>query len=258
MAGNGWNNNRIYGKGRNNYCYIFVLHRRNCVNINTYHFVEGAKKARGVAVIIDVFRAFSVECYLSHNNAKAIIPVGAKEIAYALKEKHPEYLLVGERHGVMLEGFDYGNSPSKMENVDFSGKTVVHTTSAGTQGLDNAVNADCVLTGSLVNAKAIARFIKQSGFSEVTLVPMGLEALCETEEDTLCAYYIENLLKGNDIDIAKEVEKLRTTSAKKFFDDNYPQFPARDFELCTQVNKFSFVLKVHRDGNMMRVERVNV
>ena len=124
--------------------------------------VEGAKQATGLTVIIDVFRAFTVEAYLMNNGADKIIPVGDSEIAYKYKKEDPNIILVGERHGKIMPGFDYGNSPSQIENIDFSGKTIVHTTSAGTQGIANASNADVILTGSLVNAKAIANYIKQN------------------------------------------------------------------------------------------------
>ena len=38
--------------------------------------VNNAKDATGLAVIIDVFRAFTLEPYLIHNGAKKIVPVG--------------------------------------------------------------------------------------------------------------------------------------------------------------------------------------
>ena len=47
--------------------------------INIYHLIEGAKQARGLTVIIDVFRAFSLECYLYDMGAKEIRPVGSVE-----------------------------------------------------------------------------------------------------------------------------------------------------------------------------------
>ena len=34
------------------------------MNIEILHLIEGAKQADGLVVIIDVFRAFSMECYL--------------------------------------------------------------------------------------------------------------------------------------------------------------------------------------------------
>ena len=111
------------------------------MNIQILHMVEGAKAAKGLTVIIDVFRAFTVETYLMRNNAHRIYPVGDIETAFACKKADPENtLLCGERKGIMVEGFDFGNSPSQLEHVDLTGKTVVHTTSAGTQGIANAKN----------------------------------------------------------------------------------------------------------------------
>ena len=49
--------------------------------------IHDAKQATGLAIIIDVFRAFTVEPYLIYNGVEKIIPVGDKEIAYNLKEK---------------------------------------------------------------------------------------------------------------------------------------------------------------------------
>ena len=135
--------------------------------------VEGAREATGVAVIIDVFRAFTVEAYLMNNGADRVIPVGDMQIAYDYKKENRDVILVGERHGKILPGFDYGNSPSQLEHEFFDGKTIVHTTSAGTQGIANAINADVILTGSLVNAKAIVDYIKKNNYQDVSLVCMG-------------------------------------------------------------------------------------
>lgn len=86
------------------------------MDIQILHMVEGAKQAVGLTVIIDVFRAFTVETYLMRNNAQKIIPVGDVQIAYDYKKAHPDTtLLCGERHGKIIDGFDYGNSPSDLE-----------------------------------------------------------------------------------------------------------------------------------------------
>ena len=52
------------------------------MQIEILDLIEGAKQARGLAVIIDVFRAFSTACYVVRNGAKEIIPVGNVELAY--------------------------------------------------------------------------------------------------------------------------------------------------------------------------------
>jgi len=215
------------------------------MNIRTLHMIEGAREARGIAVIIDVFRAFSTEAYLLARGAEKVIPVGEESLARRLKEENPDVILAGERRGKILPGFDMGNSPAQAEALDVVGKTVIHTTSAGTQGIANAIHADEILGGSLVTARAIADYIRTSGATEVSLVAMGLDAVSETEEDTLCADYIRALLEGRELDMESEVEKLKTTSGAKFFDPAQSDvFPEDDFHMCVAVDKFDFVLRL--------------
>ena len=219
------------------------------MNVRIMQLLEGAKAARGVAVIIDVFRAFSVESYLFAHGVEKIIPVADLKIAYGYKEKNPDFLLAGERGGAMCEGFDFGNSPAQVVGKDLSGKTVVHTTSAGTQGLFGAKDAEVVLGASLVNAAATAKYIKDNGFSDVTLVCMGLAGEEETEEDNLCAEYIKSILEDSPISLEAGIENLKVTSGAKFFDKENTVFPEEDFYLCVEADKFPFALRLVTDEN---------
>ncbi len=230
------------------------------MNIKILQLIEGAKQATGLTVIIDVFRAFTVEAYLVNNGVEKLIPVGDKQIAYDYKEKYKDCILIGERRGIMLEGFDYGNSPTQIEKIDFSGKTVVHTTSSGTQGIANAKNAKEILTGSLVNAKAIAEYIKMQNPEDVSLVCMGNGGESEAREDTLCAEYIKSLLEGKDLNLNYEIENLKNIAGKRFFDPKLQDiFPERDFYLATELNKFNFVLKLEKDNEGMNyINRIDV
>ena len=131
------------------------------MDIGIFHLIEGARQAEGLAVIIDVFRAFSMECYLYAQGAREVRPVGGIDDTFAWREKDPDCILVGERHGKMIDGCDLGNSPSSILPGMVRGKRVIHTTSAGTQGIVNAVRAEEIITGSFVNAKAIAAYIRK-------------------------------------------------------------------------------------------------
>ncbi len=223
--------------------------------------VNDAKIAIGLTVVIDVFRAFTVEPYLINNGAKKIIPVSDVQIAYNYKNKNNNYILIGERNGIILPGFDYGNSPSQIETVDFSEKTIIHTTSCGTQGIVKSINAKEIITGSLVNAQAIVRYIIQNKIDDVSLLTLCRQGELPFDEDVLCAKYIKGLLENVPLNnIEKEIEKLKTTSGSKFFDKlKQKDFPERDFYLCTEINKFDFVLKVKKDeeGNLY-MEKVNI
>ena len=223
------------------------------MEIKILQLIEGAKKAEGLTVVIDVFRAFSLEAYMFAGGVERIYPVGKCETAYALKKAHPDWILAGERHGAILEGFDTGNAPSELYRLQLRGKTVVHTTSAGTQGVDNAKNADEILGCSLVNAKATAEYIKRSGAKKVSLVCMGLEGVEETDEDTLCARYIKALIEGERLDMRAETEKLKYSSGAKFFDPAQATvFPEKDFYMSTEVDKFPFVMRLTSDKKGMQ------
>jgi len=217
------------------------------MHIDILDLIEGAKQARGLTVIIDVFRAFSTACYVVGNGARQIIPVGDVDLAYKLREENPDYILMGERKGKMLPGFDYGNSPTEIQPVDFSGKTVIQTTSAGTQGFANAKDADALITGSFVNAEAIVSYIKKKSPEKVALVCMGTLAVRTADEDTLCAEYIANRLKGQKMDTRRIYTKLRASkTARIFFDPEVNWAPETDFDLCLNIGLYDFVLKAEK------------
>jgi len=228
------------------------------LDVKILHLIEGARQAKGLAVIIDVFRAFSTACYAVRNGAVEIIPVGDVDLAYKLKEENPDYVLMGERQGEMLPGFDYGNSPADIEAVDFSGKTVIQTTSAGTQGFANAAGADELISGSFVNAEAIVNYIEKKSPAEVSLVCMGTWAVEPAEEDTLCAEYIVNRLHNRKIDRQGIYNRLKASrTARKFFDPAATWAPEKDFDLCLNIGLCDFVLKAEkRAGGLLVLKPV--
>lgn len=196
-------------------------------------------------VVIDVFRAFSLAAYAFAKGARTIIPVAEIDAARALKALYPDALLIGERHARPLPGFDCGNSPTELSRLELRGRTLIHTTHAGTQGLTNASQADEVITGALVNAAAVVRYIQSRKPERVTIVRMGQDARENCDEDDLCAEILTRRLRGEHPDVTGVRERLRTAaSAQKFFDPACDWAPEGDFELCTQVDIFDFVLQL--------------
>ena len=246
---------------------------KSMMSCNILHLLSGAKEARGLTVIIDVFRAFSVECYMYEIGAKLVRPVGTIEEAWALHEAIPDSVLIGERKGIRCDGFDFGNSPSLItaarEKVE--GRVAIHTTSAGTQGIVNAQGASEILTGSLVNAKAVAQYIRMRAEErhsflefgeqahegtnaaaplEVSLVAMGLGAERIAEEDELCAEYIRAYAEGKKIPPSFEQRRqdLRNFDGKRFFNEELKEhFPREDYYMCIRESAFPYVLRIRRD-----------
>ncbi len=229
------------------------------MEINILQLLDGAKAANGLTVIIDVFRAFSTACYAFEGGIVKSYPVGDIEIAYQLKKKYPDYVLVGERNEQKPRGFDFGNSPSQLLNAKLTGKTIVHTTSSGTQGIANATKADEIITGSFVNASAIVRYIQLKKPKTVSLVCMGYACQYPTDEDTFCAEFIKNELERKANNFNEMVEIMRTGSGARFFDSGKQSWsPEKDFELCLSLNRFDFVLKVEKEGELNYLERINI
>jgi 2-phosphosulfolactate phosphatase len=225
------------------------------MEIRRLSLIEGAKRAEGLAVVIDVFRAFTTAAHVMANGAERILPVGTVEEAFELRRQHPDWVLMGEEGGKRVEGFDYGNSPYDASLADFSGRTVVQRTGAGTQGVVNARGADIILLGSFVMAGAIARFIKMTEPEVVSLVAMGDVGVQQNAEDEGCADYIEGCLRRKPPDFGEIRRSIRyAPSGRKFFDPSRPWFKEGDFHLALELDRFDFVLEVVR-GRRLHVEK---
>jgi len=228
------------------------------LEINRLSLIEGAKCARGLTVIIDVFRAFTTAAYAFDNGVNRIYPVKSVDDAFKLKEENPEWILMGEIDGKEIPGFDYGNSPADIKNVDFSDKTVIQRTSAGTQGILNTRNSDEVILGSFVMADAIVTYIREISPETVSLVAMGVGGKETSIEDELLAEYIEKQLKNQSPDFTEMRQRIRSDpEGLKFFDPNQPQFKEEDFYMAMDHNRFNFILKVnlHRQPYVTKIDR---
>lgn len=229
------------------------------MEINILHLLDGAKNARGLTVIIDVFRAFSTACFAFDSGAVKIFPVAEIEEAFQLKHKDPDFVLVGERDGKKLPGFDFGNSPSQIITANVKNKTIVHTTSSGTQGIANTNKADEVITGCFVNAGAIIKYIRKKQPKTVSLVCMGYACLYPTDEDTLCAEYIKNELENRPNRFDKMIETIKSGSGARFFKpENQSWSPQSDFELCLDINRFDFVLRVENKDGLNYLSQIKI
>ena len=226
--------------------------------IRHLEFAEGAEEATGIAVIIDVFRAFSTACYIYGQGAGKILVTGSTEDAFDYKKDHPGTVLAGERNEKKVKGFDLGNSPSSVIRKDLAKATVVLTTSAGTQGLIKARKADTILAAGFVNAPAIAAFIRHEKPDVVSLVAMGYNAVTPADEDRLCANYIHSLLLGKKPEFLPMREQIRSGTGARFFDPENKNSPQEDFDLCLQPGKFPWALEAVTSGSLMLLKKTEI
>jgi 2-phosphosulfolactate phosphatase len=223
--------------------------------------LAGAQRARGTAVIIDVFRAFTCTPLLFSLGIKKSILVSTPQEAFALKSHDKALLLSGEVKGIPIEGFDLGNSPSeilKREASYFKGKTVVQRTSSGVQGVLAALDsADEVLLASYNIAGATAGYILARQPERVSLVAMGWDLKEIAPEDECCARYISHLLgfsKYNHNEALSEI--LFNKTAQRFLRTDEPYFPAEDPSLCLQRDVYDFALQAKHRENRVVVHKI--
>ena len=176
--------------------------------------------------------------------AERVVPVAEVEVARTMKAADPTVLLVGERHARKLPGFDCGNSPTEVLREPLGGRTLIHTTHAGTQGLTAAFAvADRVFTGALVNLSATIAAVRALQPKEVTIVAMGHEARERCVEDDLCREALLAGLRGEQLETRDWVTRLRAApAAAKFFDPAADWAPLEDFAYCTALDAVPFAV----------------
>ncbi|MEA2062158.1 MAG: 2-phosphosulfolactate phosphatase [Gemmatimonadota bacterium] len=219
--------------------------------------LPGAEAARDTAVIIDVFRAFTCAPLLLHYGARRLLLEQDPARALELKVRHG-FLALGEIGGVMVEGFDLGNSPSEivrtaaMNENFFKGRTVVQRTSAGVRGVFAALETcEQVFAASYTTARAVAETIKRINPAQVHLVAMGENAEAPTPEDTECACYLHHLLDPTQpYEHINSLERiLAHESAQKFLRGDKAHYPPADVTWCLQRDVFHTALEAVLTGN---------
>ncbi|HEX5807083.1 MAG TPA: 2-phosphosulfolactate phosphatase [Anaerolineales bacterium] len=212
-----------------------------------YTDLETCHEATGIVIVIDVLRAFSTAAYAFSRGAREILLVSTAEEALRLKSEAGNVQLMGEVGGLRPEGFDFGNSPTYISAADLSGITMIHRTSAGTQGVVRSQNAKVMLAASFVVASATARYISKLGAPEVTFVITG-RSYNGGDEDLACAEYLEGLLRGDHLEHKPFLKRvLESKDSFPHLDPAQRDFPFSDLEYCAQIDRFDFAMPITKE-----------
>jgi 2-phosphosulfolactate phosphatase len=214
--------------------------------------LEGARRAKGVVIIIDVLRAYTTAAVALSRGAQKIVLVAEVEEALALRRDGVGELCMGEVGGMRPEGFDFGNSPSQLSRADVEGTTIIQSTRAGTVGMTAAVGADQLYGGSFAVANATAEAIRRLDPPLVTIVAMGSEGRIRTDEDEQCALFLRNLLEG----VTPDHECVRTlvlagSEARKYGNPATPHFPSEDRDMAVTIDSHNFAIRVTNEEGLL-------
>ena len=216
------------------------------MTISILSLLEGARNATGSVAVIDTFRAFTTAAVALANGAGRIVMVGSVDEALALRAAERDAICMGEVGGRAPKGFDYGNSPFEIAAVDFTGRTVIQRTSAGTQGIVAAsARAERLYAASLVTADATVRALRSSAPSEITIVAMGDSGTVRTDEDELTAIHLRSRLEGRPGD-REAVQRLIRAGGEvaRFFDPGRPGHRPEDVEIALDIDRYDFAIRV--------------
>ena len=156
-----------------------------------------------ISIMVDALRA-STTITLALNKFEKIIPCSSPDEALKIKEEYGG-VLAGERNGKKIDGFDIGNSPTDIKELETSEKRLILTTTNGTRILENMNST--VLVGCLINAKAIGNASARMAKDHIDVVMAGVKGEF-TLEDFLASgeilYWICQNLNGYELnDMAK-------------------------------------------------------
>jgi len=124
-------------------------------------FVAESDLAESTVVVVDLLRASTTISHALAAGATCVVPCLEVDETFAKAQSfdRSEVILGGERGGKIIEGFDFGNSPTDYSADQVFGKTVLFTTTNGTRALAHARLAARILVGCAVNRSAVVESI---------------------------------------------------------------------------------------------------
>jgi 2-phosphosulfolactate phosphatase len=171
-----------------------------------------------VVIVIDVLRASSSIVEALASGAKSIYPVGSIEEALRLAHTfgRDDVVLCGERKCVQIEGFDLGNSPREYIADRVAGKTLVMSTTNGTQAMALTTGAEKVYVASLLNLSAIVEELLRIE-AEPVFVCSGRERRFSLEDATCAGALAMRLMERHEGDwILNDGARAAITLAEQF------------------------------------------
>src|SRR5258708_29198022 len=103
------------------------------IEIRRLNFPRAAE-ARGVTIVIDVIRAFTVAAYAFAGGASRLWLVRTTDEAFALRRREPGALLAGEIGGGLIPGFELNKSPAPITKAHIAGRPPLPRQGVGTHG----------------------------------------------------------------------------------------------------------------------------
>ncbi len=210
-------------------------------------YAAGETGARAAAqtgasvVVVDAYRASTTIAVLVSKGAR-VIPFASIGEAAAAKADYR----IGERGSAKVKGFDFGNSPTEIQDSDIvPGATVALSSTNGTRIVEAARGAPVILAGAFVNAHAVADYLAaDEQDAHTVIVGCGWKGRRASEDESAAGAILARLREcGASLDerAKRVVDLYRRRSERSLRNNSAAQRLKRlnyehDLDFCLALN----------------------
>ncbi len=160
------------------------------------------KQDMGIVVVIDILRATSAMVAALEHGVKDIIPVSTIEEARQYIGR-PGYIAAAERNGEVVDGFPVGNSPLAFKAMELHGKTIVISTTNGTQAINISRDARLVVIGAFLNLSALTGWLLKQN-DNILLLCSGWRDKFSLEDSVFAGAVMDRLLESGKFGLEED------------------------------------------------------
>lgn len=175
-------------------------------------------------VMIDVLRSSTTIVAALRSGAKEVIPVTTVESAVKISGNlfGDVILLGGERNGKMIEGFNLGNSPFEYTEERVKGKSIIFSTTNGSQALVKSRFARELFVCGFVNLSAVVDLLRKPR-RDLSIVCAGRNGLFSIEDSVCAGLLVQRLAGEKPVDVSLSDSALAAATLYKSFGRSIPR-----------------------------------
>jgi len=168
-----------------------------------------------IAVVIDVLRATTTIAWALKNGANSIQVFAELDLLKkaAMEWDPKKRLMLGERGGKKIEGFDLGNSPLSVNKKTVYEKRLFMSTTNGTKSLQKVQNVQHLFAMALTNRKAVAERIIALKKENVLILGSGWEGSYSLEDSLAAGALATYLLESSNTKVNILNDELQASMA---------------------------------------------
>ena len=229
-----------------------------------YGKIPDVQLFHSTAIVVDLLRASTCIIFAIKNGATQVIPTTDPGEAAAIAGRlgGRDCMLCGERGGLKLPGFNLGNSPLEYTQQAIGGKTVITSTTNGTNAIHSVRSARKLFIGAMANRSAVAQAALDAD-QDVIIQCAGTEGRFSADDVLAAGAIVDAMKKNGQID---QMNDLALCACRLYEDYCTGTFDVDDIYHYRRLKKLGFqedlnicfqqdttdVVPVYRDGVIVK------